>query len=238
MLLQLWWKTMNRPKIWIALDVPARGDAESLMNKFSSHRQFKVGLELFTAIGPGPVIEWIRQGWEIFLDLKLHDIPHTVSRAINRIEEMGVSLTTVHATGGMAMIEALSREQLAIVGVTLLTSLSTDDIHQMGITGTSQDFVINAAQRCKHAGLDGVVASLDETPRIRELWPESRIVVPGIRWGAAVPGDDQERIATPQQAVLAGATDLVIGRSLIGRPDVVQAYQELMAMVESVSEER
>ncbi|MCL4351675.1 MAG: orotidine-5'-phosphate decarboxylase [Firmicutes bacterium] len=227
---------MNRPKIWIALDVPTRDQAESLMAKFPGHRQFKVGLELFSAIGPEPVQEWIQQGWEIFLDLKLHDIPHTVSRAVNRIEEMGVSLTTVHASGGMAMMQSLSRRQLAIVGVTLLTSLGNQDIHQLGFTGTSQDFVINAAQMCKQAQLDGVVASLYETRQIRELWFQSRIVVPGIRWGDAITGDDQERIATPDRAVLAGATDLVVGRALMRRPDTAQAYQELMTMVESANQ--
>jgi orotidine-5'-phosphate decarboxylase len=226
---------MNRPKIWIALDVSSRDHAESLIAKFPDHRQFKVGLELFSAIGSGPVQEWIRQGREIFLDLKLHDIPHTVSRAINRIEEMGVSLTTVHALGGMVMMQTLSRRQLAIVGVTLLTSLGNRDLHQMGFRGTSQDFVINVAQLCQQAGLDGVVASLHETRRIRELWPEARIVVPAIRWGDAVTGDDQERIAAPDRAVLAGATDLVVGRALIRRSDVGQAYQELMAMVEDTS---
>lgn len=219
---------MNKPKIWIALDVASRDAAESVLERFSPHRQFKVGLELFTAIGPQAIVEWTQEGLEIFLDLKLHDIPNTVNRTLDRIAELGVSLTTIHSSGGMAMMKTASRLSLAVVGVTLLTSLDETDTRRMGWEGSSQEIVRRLTDLAHQAHLAGVVASAGEVETIQRLWPAARIVVPGLRWGMSA-ANDQARVATPGEAWQVGATDLVVGRALTARTDFRKAYQELMA---------
>ena len=116
---------MRTPNLWIALDVATLNEAESLMERYPGHRQFKVGLELFLGIGPKAVRGWTDQGFQIFLDLKLHDIPTTVGRALTQIRQLGVSLTTVHASGGLSMLEAAHQAgDTAVVAVTVLTSLA------------------------------------------------------------------------------------------------------------------
>lgn len=220
---------MSLPNLWIALDVPTLKEAERLMAQYPSHRHFKVGLELFLGIGPEAVRRWCQDGLQIFLDLKLHDIPTTVGRAMAQIRQLGVSLTTVHASGGMPMLEqAHQAGDTAVVAVTVLTSLGNLELDRLGWGQSGTDLVGRLARLAKEKHLNGVVSQASEIERIKELWPDARIVVPGLRWGGRGT-DDHAHVMDPRQAWKLGATDLVIGRSLTGDPDPQRAYQTLQS---------
>lgn len=220
---------MRTPNLWIALDVPTLNEAENLMGRYPGHRQFKVGLELFLGIGPERVRRWTDQGFQIFLDLKLHDIPTTVRRALTQIVQLGVSLTTVHASGGLLMLEeAHQAGATAVVAVTVLTSLGDQELSRLGWTQSGSDWVSRLASLSKAAHLSGVVARASEIERIKTIWPDARIVVPGLRWGAQG-ADDHAHVMDPYQAWKLGATDLVIGRSLTRDPDPNGAYETLQS---------
>ncbi len=202
-------------KMWVTLDVRTLVEAEERMAQLIPHRHFKVGLELYHRIGPAGVLAWTKRGYSIFLDVKLHDIPRTVSAAMINIQDLGVELVTVHIGGGFRMLEAAQAASgsIQLLGVTVLTSLDQMDLFHLGYHKPVTDMVIDYAKMAKKSGLSGVVVSAQEVAAACEVWPEARLAVPGIRW----PGDDlgdQQRVGDPAATLRAGATDLVLGRGL------------------------
>ena len=191
---------------------------------------FKVGSQLYTAEGPQAVKKLAGLGFEIFLDLKFHDIPNTVAGAVASAADLpGLTMLTLHASGGTAMMRA-AREALAgrkrrpaLLGVTILTSMDSTALRQIGMVGTPTSRAVALAKLAKQAGLDGVVASAHEAKAIRRACgPKFLIVVPGVRPAAAATGD-QVRVATPAEAIRAGANYIVVGRPITAAPDPRQA---------------
>lgn len=226
-------------RIMVALDVPGRDQAIALANALrGSGCWLKVGMELYAYSGPSMIHELKSLGFPIFLDLKLHDIPTTVERAIRGYVQAGVDMINVHCSGGydmMARAAAAVHEEggrLAVIpkviGVTVLTSMSELQFKQeMGIERKLQEHVVELAKLAEKAGLDGVVASAKEAAEIRKAAkPEFLIVTPGIRpaWSAA---DDQMRVLTPYEALAAGSSYLVVGRPITRAEDPRQALERL-----------
>jgi len=215
----------------VALDYPDAKSALALVKLLGdSCRFYKVGSELFTAAGPDVVRRIRDEGCDIFLDLKLHDIPNTVAGAMRRIAAMGVRLATVHASGGRAMIEAAvdaAGSDCGILAVTILTSLDRAALSE--ITGDPNadpgDSVLRLAELARSAGARGIVCSGEEAPLVRsQFGGRLEILIPGIR----LPGDsagDQARIVTPEAAVQAGANYLVLGRSVTAAPSPREAME-------------
>lgn len=225
---------MSSPRrIWVALDVPDQHEAERLMEHLSFYSHFKVGMELFYRIGPRAVEQWVATGHNIFLDLKLFDIPNTVRRALQQIADLGVHLTTIHAAGGKEMLQAASerRSGLAVVAVTALTSMDGVVLQTIGVSEPVPAWVHRLARLSQENGLDGVVLSGEEVQAINATWPSARLVVPGIRL-RGMAHHDQKRVVTPEQAFERGATDLVIGRAIRQAPDPAQALHVLIDALE------
>ncbi|MES2147665.1 MAG: orotidine-5'-phosphate decarboxylase [Pseudomonadota bacterium] len=203
--------------LFVAIDTPelerALAIAEAVKDDVGG---FKLGLEFFAANGPEGVREVAALGLPIFLDLKLHDIPNTVARAVAALATLEPALMTVHAAGGKAMLKAAKAAAPAgtrIVAVTVLTSLDGDDLSAAGVTGSPADQVARLARLAKSAGLDGIVCSGAEVASVREHWPEGFFVVPGVRPEGGDSGD-QKRVVTPAKALGDGASILVIGRPI------------------------
>lgn len=226
-----------RKKIIFALDVHGIEDidrwAERLAGKVG---MFKVGKELFTSCGPAAVKAVQRHGGQVFLDLKYHDIPNTVSSAMCEAARLGVQLTNLHALGGAEMMETAvaavhkefsAAERPRLLAVTILTSSTVDTLRQVGIEYSVQDMVVRLARLAKASGMDGVVASPLEIGLIREACGHDFLVVtPGVRPSFAAV-DDQKRIMTPAEAVTSGADYLVIGRPIAKAADPVQAAEAI-----------
>lgn len=218
-----------KDRICLALDVGSTNEAKQFVEATSKYVGFyKIGLQLFCAEGPRIIDAVMKIGGKVFLDLKFHDIPNTVAGATRSIVELGVDIFNIHASGGKAMMTAavstaseeskrLRKTKPLVIGVTLLTSLSTETLQtELSITEDSKSYAIRLAKLSKVAGLDGVVCSAQETQSIRrELGPKFFIINPGIRPEWAATGDDQRRITTPAQAVVAGADLIVIGRPIL-----------------------
>jgi orotidine-5'-phosphate decarboxylase len=220
--------------LWIALDVPDAVTAEQWMRTFPEHRHYKVGMELFYQIGPQLLRQWIEEKeLAIFLDLKLHDIPRTVAHSITGLERLGVRLTTIHLSGGTKMCEAAqaASRTMDIVGVSVLTSLDDGDLTAVGINGSVVDQLQRLAAIGRQAGLSGVVVSGRELPVITAVWPQARLVVPGIRRREDSP-HDQKRVVTANQALSWGATDLVVGRTLLHAENPREIYEEFAALLQ------
>lgn len=227
-----------RDRLILALDVHEHDYALELVDMFSGHFEiFKVGLELFTAAGPKIVEDIHQKGKKVFLDLKFHDIPNTVTRAAIAATRLGVYMFNIHASGGLEMmkrcrenvIELCLRENIErpkILGVTVLTSLSPETLRdEFGIQHSLRTHVRHLAALALKAGLDGVVASAMEAELIRNLCGKGFIIVtPGIRpsW---TPRDDQNRTMTPKEAIRAGADYLVLGRAILQQPDPLKAAE-------------
>ena len=220
-----------KDKILVALDVESREQALSLADSLrGSVGGFKIGSRLFTAEGPSMVRALAERGDRIFLDLKFHDIPNTVATAVDAATRLGVWMVNVHAGGGIAMMraareaahESAARHKVTpplVVAVTVLTSMNQAVLKETGIVIDLMDQVMRLAELTKEAGLDGVVASPRETAGIRKrCGRDFLIVTPGIR-GAGDAKDDQHRTMSPEEAVAAGASYLVIGRPIIAAPD-------------------
>lgn len=216
-----------RERLIIALDVPNARAAQDLVRRIGDAAGFfKVGLQLFIAEGPALVREMVSSGHKIFLDLKLHDIPNTVAQAVQSAAELNVSLLTVHAAGGTEMMKSAvhaANGRVKVLGVTVLTSMNDEDLQETGVAGRALDQVLRLASLAQSAGCDGVVASPQEVAALRKTMGEGfAIVAPGVRpQGSAK--NDQERIATPAEALRAGASHLVVGRPITQAADPAQA---------------
>lgn len=214
----------------VALDFPSKLDVEEFLSEFSEPLFLKVGMELFYQEGPDLVNTLNRYGHDIFLDLKLHDIPNTVESAMRRIAELGVDMVNVHAAGGVAMMEAakrgLSGSGTKLIAVTQLTSTSEQQMQQEQlIPVTLQQSVLHYAKLAKQAGLDGVVCSVHEAKAIGEACGEDFLrVTPGIR-PASSEAHDQKRIATPRDAKAQGATHIVVGRAITRSENPQKSYE-------------
>ncbi|MBA3898067.1 MAG: orotidine-5'-phosphate decarboxylase [Sphingomonadaceae bacterium] len=210
--------------IWVAIDTPDIERAQAVARKVQRHvGGIKLGLEFFSANGRQGIRKMAAIGIPIFLDLKLHDIPNTVAKAVQALRPLNPAILTVHAAGGRAMMEdakAAAPAGTKVIGVTVLTSLDASDLAAAGVTGSPHDQVLRLTAAAREAGLDGVVCSGDEVAAAHKLWPEGFFVVPGVR-PANSDASDQKRIVTPRQALDDGASILVVGRpiTLAGDPD-------------------
>lgn len=221
-------------KIIVALDTPSAEDAMALASRLDPTLcKVKVGLELFTAAGPGIVGRLAEKGFPVFLDLKFHDIPVTVAHACRSAAGSGAWMMNVHTLGGVRMMAA-AREALEhisqrplLIGVTVLTSHSESEIRQLGFGDNADDAVSRLAGLALESGLDGVVCSALEATRLRQqCGPDFRLITPGIRpSGDAV--SDQRRVTTPELAIAAGADYLVIGRPITGATDPGRRLAEI-----------
>ncbi len=225
---------MNDPKIIVALDYDNPAAALDLAQRLDpSLCRVKVGKELFTSAGPSLVEKLVERRFEVFLDLKFHDIPNTVAQACKAAARMGVWMVNVHALGGRKMMSA-AREALEgqvlrpkLIAVTVLTSMGTEDLAEIGLAGEPQDNVLRLAKLTQDCGLDGVVCSAREAAPLRNtLGKDFCLVTPGIR-PASANADDQVRIATPAQALRDGASYLVIGRPITQAVDPLQALKNI-----------
>ncbi|GAB5481722.1 MAG: orotidine-5'-phosphate decarboxylase [Parasphingorhabdus sp.] len=207
---------MSNP-IYVALDTPILDNAVALAKSINGHvGGLKLGLEFFCANGHHGVHEIQKIGLPIFLDLKLHDIPNTVAKAMQAINVLEPAIVTVHASGGRAMMEdakAAAGSNTKVVGVTLLTSLDQNDMGKIGYSGTPHDQVERLANLAAEAGLDGIVCSGNEVGAAHKIWKEGYFVVPGLRPANGKAGD-QKRTVTPRAARDNGASVLVIGRPI------------------------
>ncbi|OLC53667.1 MAG: orotidine 5'-phosphate decarboxylase [Acidobacteria bacterium 13_1_40CM_4_69_4] len=231
-------------RLIVALDVGSRDSALSLVAALRPKVQrFKVGMELFTTCGPPLVREILEKGGQVFLDLKFHDIPNTVARAAVAAARLGVGMFTVHLSGGSMMARRAVDELEAhcqvyrvprpkVLGVTVLTSLSADDLEQIGVGRSVEDQVVALAELGKGAGLDGVVCSPREARIIREACGRDLLIVtPGIRPDGSEQ-DDQARTLTPKVALEAGADYLVVGRPIVKAADPLEAAETILLQMD------
>jgi orotidine-5'-phosphate decarboxylase len=220
------------------LDVPDLDEARDWVRLLSGRvGVFKVGLELFTATGPASVAVVREAGAACFLDLKLHDIPATMAGAVRRAADLGVRFLTVHTAAGpralRAAAEAAAGSGTTLLGVTVLTSLDDDELQAIGLPAPAEAAASRLGALARQAGVPGIVCSAHELPRLRrELGPEVVLVVPGIRPAGDQPGD-QRRVATPVDAVRAGADLLVVGRPIRNAADPVAAAAAIAMDIES-----
>jgi orotidine-5'-phosphate decarboxylase len=235
-------------RVIIALDTTDVGHALSIAESLVDHACWiKVGMTLFDTSGPDIVERLRAMGYEVFIDLKLHDIPHQVEGAAEALARLGCSMFTVHAQGGRTMIEAAIRGAQAgaeaaghevplVIAVTVLTSLSADDLTSAGIEATPAEYAAKLARLAWDAGVDGVVCSPEEAATMRAtLGPEAVIVTPGVRpHGSSA--DDQSRIATPAAALAAGASFLVVGRPITAAADPRRVFDALSDELEEIDE--
>lgn len=226
---------MTSPVI-VALDFPRFDQAIAMAQQLNpADCRVKVGKELFTRCGP-QVVEALHQlGFEVFLDLKFHDIPNTTAMAVKAAAELGVWMVNVHCSGGLKMMAACrdvleqhSGKKPLLIGVTVLTSMEQQDLAGIGLDVTPQAQVLRLANLAEQAGLDGLVCSAQEAPALKQQWPAGLLVTPGIR-PAGSASDDQKRILTPAQARQAGSDYLVIGRPVTRASAPGQAVRDILA---------
>jgi orotidine-5'-phosphate decarboxylase len=221
-----------RDRLIVALDFPTQSKALALVSVLSgSVSIYKIGLQLYTAEGPGIVRAVAATGAKIFLDLKLHDIPNTVAKTVESASELGVQMLTVHLSGGRAMLEAAVAARppgLSLLGVTVLTSATPETLTETGVNSGIEEQVLRLATLGHECGIDGLITSPHEVVRLREqLGHQIKLITPGVRpgWAAA---DDQKRFTTPSQALQNGSDYLVIGRPITADPDPRAAVARLL----------
>ncbi len=240
---------MNSTKIIVALDYADAASALALVERLDPALcRLKVGKELFTVAGPELVRALVARGFEVFLDLKFHDIPNTVAAACRAAAGLGVWMVNVHASGGRRMMSA-AQESLAdlpprerpgdkpqrplLIAVTVLTSMSAEDLDEVGVAGAPADQVLRLARLTQACKLDGVVCSGHEASMLRnDLGADFRLVTPGIRPAGSEAGD-QRRVMTPVEALRAGATDLVIGRPITAATDPLAALKRIQSDIQN-----
>ncbi|HEX5055196.1 MAG TPA: orotidine-5'-phosphate decarboxylase [Gammaproteobacteria bacterium] len=217
---------MKDPRIIVAIDAPSLDEALRLAARLKPELcRLKVGKELFTACGPAIIEKLMALGFQVFLDLKFHDIPNTVAGACAAAASLGVWMLNVHASGGPRMLDAAreavdkSAQRPLLIAVTVLTSLQQEDLFQLGFVEEPQALVFRLAGLAREAGFDGVVCSAHEAAPMKERFGRDfRLVTPGIRLAGDAMGD-QRRVMTPQEAVQAGSDYVVIGRSITASDD-------------------
>lgn len=228
-------KKEPRDRLIIALDFPDAGQARDCALDLSGEVSlFKIGLQLYTAAGPEIVQTVAKTDANIFLDLKLHDIPNTVGKAVEAAAELGVQMLTIHLSGGRRMIEAAvaaSPSTLLLLGVTVLTSSDQETLRETGVGGALEEQTLRLAELGANAGVQGLIASPHEVRALRErLGGEITIITPGVRpaWSEA---GDQKRFTTPREALEGGADYLVIGRPVTAASDPREALQRIIAEI-------
>jgi orotidine-5'-phosphate decarboxylase len=218
--------------IFVAIDTADLDRAKAIAKAVRSVAGgLKLGLEFFAANGPSGVTELGEFGLPLFLDLKLHDIPNTVAKAVQALRPLEPAVLTVHAAGGLAMLEnakAAASPDTKVVAVTVLTSLDGKDLAAAGVKGSAADQVARLAALAQTAGLDGIVCSGEEVAAARKAWPSGFFVVPGVR-PANSASADQKRTVTPRQAIDDGASILVIGRPITEAEDPSAAVRSIAA---------
>jgi len=229
---------LNQDRLIVALDVSSATQARQIIQSIGeSANTYKVGKQLFTAEGPQIVRDLVASGRKVFLDLKFHDIPNTVAGAVAEAARLGVGMLTVHASGGSKMLKAASEaaaqsaSKPLVLAVTVLTSLSDADLSEIGFRGNVLTQVITLGSLARKAGCGGLVASALETRELRrELGNDFAIVTPGVRPAGTAVGD-QARVLTPQEAIAAGATYLVVGRPILEAADPAQAAAAIVSEI-------
>jgi orotidine-5'-phosphate decarboxylase len=228
----------RRERLIVALDVSTAAAAQKIVAAVGdSVLTYKVGMQLYTAVGPQIVRDLVASGRRVFLDLKYHDIPNTVGAAVAEAGKLGVSMLTVHAAGGGKMLRAAveaaqARPGLMVLAVTVLTSMDVNDLEKIGIRGSMEDSVLRLATIALANGCQGVVTSAREAPALRsELGDDFAIVTPGVR-PAGSGADDQVRIVTPAEAIASGASHIVVGRPITEAADPAA---EARAILEQIS---
>ncbi|GGG89700.1 orotidine-5'-phosphate decarboxylase [Silvibacterium dinghuense] len=230
----------HEAQLIVALDFPAAEPALALARRLSGHvRWLKVGLELYLSAGNSIVRDLRDQGFSVFLDLKLHDIPNTVAGAVRSASTAGASMLTIHALGGPAMMSAAAEaaaaasEPLQLLAVSVLTSMDASQLEAIGISASPASQVQRLARLATASGISGLVASPQEVAQLRHEFPALTLVIPGIRPAGAAVGD-QKRIATPAQAARDGANFLVVGRPITQATDPVAATRAIFSELEAI----
>ena len=234
--------TSVKSTVIVALDYDNQDSALTLADRLDPRLcRLKVGKELFTAAGPSVVKKLTDRGFDIFLDLKFHDIPNTVAKAIGTAADLGVWMTNVHASGGSRMMSAARQaldskgSDMLLLGVTVLTSMSVSDLEEVGVQGNASAQVLRLAELAKNSGLDGVVCSAQEAKLLKEsLGQGFKLVTPGIRLADSA-ADDQRRIVTPADALALGSDYLVIGRPITKSTDPLATLLEINRSLMSAS---
>jgi orotidine-5'-phosphate decarboxylase len=222
----------------VALDVPSAHAAMALVDQLQGTcRWFKVGMELYYAMGNAVVDRLLERGFKVFLDLKLHDIPNTVAGGVRSAAGSGASLLTIHAGGGEQMMRAAAQAAQVpngpeLLAVTVLTSMDTPELSAVGVADAPSAQVLRLARLAKLSGINGLVCSSEEVAAVREaMGPTARLVVPGIRPAGLGASDDQRRIATPAQTIVRGASMLVVGRPITQAADPAVAAAAILAEI-------
>jgi orotidine-5'-phosphate decarboxylase len=226
-----------RQRLIVALDVSTAAAAQKIVAAVGdSALTYKVGMQLYTAEGPQVVRDLLASGRRVFLDLKYHDIPNTVGSAVSEAAKLGVSMLTVHASGGAKMLRAAveaakTRPELMILAITLLTSMDASDLDTIGMNGTVADSVVRLANLALANGCQGIVTSPREAATLRaEFGQDFAIVTPGVRPSGGSVGD-QVRVATPAEAIAAGASHIVLGRPITEAADPLSAARSILAEI-------
>jgi orotidine-5'-phosphate decarboxylase len=222
----------------LALDLETKEEAHAFLKRVGPDlKTVKIGLQLFTRYGPPLVEEVAALGYRIFLDLKLHDIPNTVAKAVQSLAALPISMLTIHAFGGAGMMAAAHRSrathcpELTLLAVTVLTSMDAGALREVGITAAPEDQVLRLARLAAASEVNGIVCSPLETALLRrELGPDATLVTPGIR-PADSASDEQKRIMTPRQAAEAGASFIVVGRPILRAADPAAAVRSILSEI-------
>lgn len=226
-----------RRRLAFALDYPSLADARRGVERVGGAvGVLKVGLELFVREGPPAVKLGAEFGCDVFLDLKLHDIPETVERAVGSAGELGVRYLTLHAAGGRRMLEQAARRAeksgLTLLAISVLTSLDSADLLEVGVVASPADQAVRMARLCKESGISGLVCSPAEVAALRaEMGPQAVLVTPGIRPGGSGGADDQKRTGTPASAIRQGSSLLVVGRPIRDAADPAAVARAIVAEI-------
>jgi orotidine-5'-phosphate decarboxylase len=226
-----------RQRLIVALDVSTAAAAHQIVAAVGdSASTYKVGMQLYTAVGPQIVRDLVSSGRRVFLDLKYHDIPNTVGAAVAEAEKLGVSMLTIHGAGSIRMIRAAvdaakPRPELMVLAVTVLTSMDEHDLETIGVRGTVEDSVVRLATLALANGCHGIVTSAREAYSVRaKLGDQFAIVTPGVRPEGSSVGD-QVRVVTPAEAIAAGASHIVVGRPITEAPDPASEARAILAQI-------